>query len=246
MLNRHGISLGEFQEALPAAIETLRGSMSASTADRREFLGGLLDFLLTTGAVQSVRKPEYGDDTVYRLSIVGQPDVAVIQKGCPDGAHSSITWSTPDWAGETYLWWLCDSMTYHPGEHIQKGVNRLRKRFFDDRPDTLAGVIFHNQVCGGPRRCCPKMNHSVTINSQDVPPPCVYIMPDRDADAAEWNWDGRQQRTFPTVLLKAFGVPGDQVAAYTGHIGFQRRAGGGVRTTIASRFGPGRVTTHRS
>ncbi len=144
--------------------------MSASNADRRDFLAGLLDYLHESGAVQSLRKPEYGKDTVYRLSVAGQAqDVAIIQKGCPDGAHSSQACSMPTWAGETYLWWLCDSKSYHPGEHVSKGVNRLRKRFFDERPDVLAGVIFESQICGTAQRICPKAEQSVMIDGRNVP-----------------------------------------------------------------------------
>ncbi len=70
-------------------------------------------------------------------------------------------------------------------------------------------------------------------------------MPDRNTGATEWNWDGAQQRAFPSILLKAFGIPGERVASYVGHIGFQRR-GDGVRVNITSRFGPRRATTYRS
>ncbi|MEU3716642.1 hypothetical protein [Streptomyces californicus] len=246
LLSRHGLSAEEFREGLPMAIQKVRGSMSAGNSQRRQFMLSVLAHLKSTGLVSAVGEPRYGEDTVYRLVVPGlSKDVAVIQKGCPDGAHSSSRWAAPDWAGETYLWWLCDAMAAHPGEHVQRGVNRLFKRFQDSNPDELAGVIFHNDLCGGPRRVCPKMDHAVKIGDQMVPPPCVYVMPQRDSLKEEWNWNGDQQRRFPAVLLQSFGIGENQAALYTGSIGY-RLSGNRYKANVISRYGLGRTTSHRS
>jgi hypothetical protein len=246
ILRQHGLTAGEYKVALPAAIEALRGRMSASNSDRREFLENLFKAMLAKRIISKLQIPTYGDDTVYRLTTISYRHIAIIQKGCPDGAHSSVRWNVPDWASETYLWWLCDSMRSEPGEHIAKGVNRLRQRFFDNRiPDFLDGIIFHNQLCGTAQRLCPKASVSMSVDDVDIPAPCIYVMPDRQSEADEWNWDGSQKRIFPAVLLAAFGIDPKQIPSYTGYVGFQRR-GGTLRTTITSRFGPGRVTTFRS
>ena len=129
-LARRGLTAQEFELALPAAIQRIRGSAAAGNADRREFLADLFRHMLAFGSIINFETPEYGKDTVYRLQVPGIGDVAIIQKGCPDGAHSSVAWSAPEWAQETYLWWLCDSLQYEPGEHVSKGINRLRNRFF--------------------------------------------------------------------------------------------------------------------
>jgi hypothetical protein len=246
VLARHGISASEFVSAFPAAIESVRGSMSASNGERRQFLAGVLGHLLDRGLATHVSVPAYGDDTVYRLSVPGVGRVAVIQKGCPDGAHSSVRWSVPDWADETYLWWLCSSMKAHPGEHIAKGVGRLRQRFFTDAPGTLSGVIFQNEMCGSSQRPCPKQERAAIIGTQRVPAPCIYSMPERDNDANSWNWTGDRDLKFPTILLEAFGVSVTEAASFVGFIGFQRRDHGALRTTITTRFGAGRSSTFRS
>ena len=245
-LAKHGVSPAEYDLAIPAAIESLRGSMSASNADRRQFLGQIFEHMLAEGLLTSVTAPTYGSDTVYRLAVPGLGPVAVIQKGCPDGAHSSVRWSVPEWARETYLWWLCSSTKAHPGEHISKGVNRLRQRFFSDAPDALDGVIFHNELCGGSLRQCPKLERAVDIAGSLVPPPCIYVMPGRDEIADSWNWNGSRQVTFPSVLLKAFGIGESDTDAFVGYVGFQRRSNGDLRTTTTSRFGAGRSTTFRN
>lgn len=240
----HGLTADEYKAALPSAIEAIRGRKIASNSDRRRFLTSIFEAMLQQKIISDLTMPNYGDDTVYRLSVPNLGDIAIIQKGCPDGAHSSVRWSAPQWARETYLWWLCSSLNYEPGEHVAKGVNRLRQRFFAEAPDTVDGVIFHNDLCGGPNRPCPKSRHAIDINGQQVPPPCIYVMPDRDQSATSWNWEGRTERAFPAVLLSLFGV-GEASAIYTGNVGFQRRARG-LKTTITSRFGPARSTGFRT
>jgi hypothetical protein len=69
-------------------------------------------------------------------------------------------------------------------------------------------------------------------------------MPERQAGAVEWNWDGARPRVFPTALLALFNMPTKDIPAYVGYVGFQNR-GGQLRSTMTSRFGPGRSTTYR-
>lgn len=243
-LANKGLSVEEFNLALPAAIQQLRGSNAASNANRRLFLESFFEEMRGKGLIERFDTPKYGADTVYRIRVKNIGDVAVIQKGCPDGAHSSVRWTRPEWAVEAYLWWVCSSLAYEPGTHIAKGVNRLRKRFFSSSyPDTVDGVIFHNELCGTAERPCPKMTMAITIDGHKVPPPCLYIMPEHGALNGDLNWDGSQHRRFPAVLLAMFGI--QDFASYTGYIGFQKR-GGSLRNTITMPYGPGRSTTFRS
>jgi hypothetical protein len=244
-LASRGVTAQEYARALPAVIERIRGRKSASNAVRRGFLSALFDELRVRGIVTDVQAPVYGDDTVYRLTVPGVGSVAVIQKGCPDGAHSSVRWTRPDWATECYLWWLCSSTTYEPGVHVWKGLNRLRTRFFSEVPGTVDGVIFHNELCGAPERPCPKSSHAITVDGREVPPPCIYVMPQRDSQAVSWNWNGGRETRFGPVLLGAFGISAGTASAYIGHVGFQLR-GVEIKTVVSSHSGPGRAVSHRS
>jgi hypothetical protein len=239
-----GLSSGEFRLALPVAIERMRGSQSANNSERRDFLNNIFSLLATSGAISSFTSPTYGADTIYRLTIPTFGDVAIIQKGCPDGRHSTAAWTAPDWAAETYIWWLCPSLKNEPGWHVSAGVKRLRREFFSNRLDTVDGVIFHNNTCGTDLRPCPKMAHAVQLGDLHVPPPCIWTMPIR-SDGREHNWSGDRKLRFPSVLLSSFGINSDQIAQYTGHIGFKSGARE-ERTNITSRFGVGRSTTSRS
>ncbi len=238
-----GLSSEEFQLSLPAAIEKLRGSRSASNGERRDFLTLILDFLTESGAISGYTRPAYGADTIYRVTVPGLGDVALIQKGCPDGRHSSVSWTVPDWAVESYLWWLCPSLKGEPGWHVSAGVNRLKAQFFSDRPDFIDGVIFHNNLCGTDLRPCPKMERSAQIGDLEVPPPCVWVFP-RRGTGPNYNWDGSRDVKFPAALFSAFGIASNVAPLFTGHVGFQ--TGRAVRTSITSRFGAGRSTTSRS
>ncbi|MCX4762425.1 hypothetical protein OG562_15860 [Streptomyces sp. NBC_01275] len=246
LLHGHGLTQQEFSAALPAAIERIRGRKSADNAPRRDFLVSLLHGLVDRGIATALEVPKKGADTVYRLAVKGLGDVAVIQKGAPDGVHSSVNWQVPDWAEETYLWWVSDGMTRHPGSDVAKGVGRLRKVFFSDPRRMLDGVIFQSGLCGARSRPCPKSEYAVDLGGQSVPPPCIYVMPDHQPDGRSWNWNGATPRRFPELLLGAFGIPPEKAPFFTGHVGFQSGERDTKRTVITSRFGPARVTTYRS
>lgn len=246
LLVDHGITPKEFTWALPAAIEQIRGRRSAGVGARREFMTAMLQGLVGKGVASALETPPPGADTVYRLTVVGLGDVAIIQKGAPDGAQGSVKWKVPDWAQEAYLWWVFDGMNRHPGSEVAKGVSRLRKVFFAEDRRQLDGVIFHNELCGTASRLCPKQEHATDFGGMIVPPPCVYVMPDTDQHAASWNWDGSTRRRFPELLLGAFGIPSEKASLFTGHVGFRGAGKEAKRTVITSRFGHANATTYRS
>ncbi|MFI6575316.1 hypothetical protein ACIBFB_05910 [Nocardiopsis sp. NPDC050513] len=246
LLAEHGITQRELTWALPAAIEQIRGRRSAGVGVRREFMTAMLQGLVRKGIASVLEEPTPGADTVYRLRVNGLGDVAIIQKGAPDGAQGSVKWKVPDWAEEAYLWWVFDGMNRHPGSEVAKGVSRLRKVFFNEDRRQLDGVIFHNQLCGTGSRVCPKQEHATEFGDLNVPPPCIYVMPDTDPCAKSWNWDGSTRRRFPELLLSAFGIPSDKAFLFTGHVGFRGTDDKGRRTVITSRYGHAKTTTFRS
>ena len=249
-LRKNGLTPEEFNTALPAAIQRLRGRTSAENSDRRSFLKNMFEELKNQGKIADYHAPVYGADTVYRIECLEGPQVAIIQKGCPDGAHSSTLWSRPQWADEAYLWWVCDSMQLSPGEHVNKGVGRLRNKFFDNsEADQIDGIIFSSPSCGTVERPCPKQKCETIIGARLVPPPCIWIMPDRcnlDASAPfNWNEDGAKKMKFPGVLLSIFPGAQENPAAYTGYVGF-KLGNRGKSHSIVTRSGNLPVAKFRS
>ena len=75
-------------------------------------------------------------------------------------------------------------------------------------------------------------------------PPCIWVLPKR-ANGPDYNWDGARTLRFPAIFLSAFGLESPHIPLYTGYVGF-KESPHGSRTTITSRFGPGKTTTSRS
>jgi hypothetical protein len=244
-LESHGLTPEEFVHALPTAVERLRGRMAASNQKRRDFVEEVVNLLVDAGVVLRYQRPKYGDDTVYRLFMRGGMQVGLIQKGCPDGKHSSVAWSRPYWADELYLWWVCDSKNVEPGEHIWKGITRVRGKVSIPEEDQIDGLIFYNQLCGTPDRPCPKLDHAVERNGLKLPPPCIYVFPRWEPGQSSLNWRGEAQRAFPAQLLSAFGISQDQAANFTGHVGFRISGETVTSTEVTSHYGTSKATTAR-
>jgi len=243
-LNSKGVGREEFERAFPAAIERIRGSWAASNRDRRNFAELVIKHLAHSQAITSYDVPKYNDNTIYRVKLKDGKQIGVIQKGCPDGAHSSTKWERPSWADELYLWWLCSSLKFEPGEHVWKGIARVRRKVAQEADNQLDGVIFFNSICGSPERPCPKLLRVTTKDGLTLPPPCIYIFPAWKTGQTELNWRGTEDRIFPSILLSAFGVKNTEIKNNTGYVGF-RFSGANVRTEITSRFGPAKTSSAR-
>ncbi|MBK6734462.1 MAG: hypothetical protein IPG61_10290 [bacterium] len=162
VLNGFGLTRDEYVSALPAAIERIRGRLAASNQDRRQFAETFLAFLRERGAISNYSAPARTSDTVYRIELGQSRTIALIQKGYPDGAHSSANWHRPAWADELYLWWICNSLQQHPGDHVWRGASRIKKKLASNPDDHLDGVIF-SVPCGTPQRPCPRQQRAIGI-----------------------------------------------------------------------------------
>lgn len=244
-LQEHGLSPEEYTQAFPTAIQKLRGRMAASNRRRRDFVEEVVNLLAERGVVDRYEKPKYGRDTIYRLFMSGGTQVGLIQKGCPDGRHSSVTWSRPSWADELYLWWVCGSKNAEPGEHVWMGVTRVRGKVSAPGEDQLDGLIFYNELCGTPDRPCPKLEYAVERSGLKLPPPCIYVFPRWESGQGNLNWRGDVQRAFPSRLLSAFGIDAAQAPNFIGYVGFRLSGGTVTNTEITGRYGTSKATTAR-
>lgn len=243
-LERRGLTVDEFRTALPAAIQTVRGRMSAENSERRGFLEGIFNAMLTKDLISGYEKPKYGNRTVHQLVTAEGREIAVIQKGCPDGDHNK-NWSIPDWASETYLWWVCSSQNAQPGAHIVKGIGRLRGQFLESAEHRLDGVVFSSPICGTPMRQCPKAHHSLVVDDAPVPPPCVFTVQGTGIGDDELTRHAGKDRVFPKLLMGLFGISDGSVETFIGQVDFSRR-GQALKTLVEANYGPARSTTYRS
>lgn len=73
-----------------------------------------------------------------------------------------------------------------------------------------------------------KASFAVEVDGKSIPPPCLWIMPERvgyeAAERSEFNWQGGRRLLFPGVLFSAFGIDPTLLQSYEGYVGFARRA----------------------
>lgn len=243
-LKRHGLSVEEYQSAYRVAVERIRGRISATDEPKRTFVDQILKAGVGAGTFLSATIEDEELTKVYRIEMPDGTVAAVVRKGCPDGNHTT-RWDRPKWATELYLWWLCpQSRVHEPGSSVWKGVSRIKNKITSERKNQLDGFIFFDPLCGTPERPCPKAQYGLVIDDQRCPPPCVYIAPSLGAGAqGRLNWRGERTLSFPAALLKTFGVPEKEHAAYLGFVGYDFDGSKINTIRITNNYGGGRITS---
>lgn len=189
LLDAEGISAGTWGTQLRAAVESLRGTYSATTSDKRRFVEAILDYGVAQGvfARWSFVGTEARQD--YRVDLPDETAVCLEQKGCPDGNNTNI-WDRPGWADEFVVWCLCpESLVNQPGEGTWSGIaTRLLPKEYAEK-QLVDAMIFWDGRCGSDQRRCPKSfgvtglrQKATSIASQQrtsdwLPPPCIYLFP---------------------------------------------------------------------
>ncbi len=237
-----------------AAIESIRGTHSASTAEKSEFATAVLDYMK---AKRHIRKWEFvgsGGRQDYRVDLNDGRVVAIEAKGCPDGNNMNI-WERPAWADEFVVWSQCpNSLAKHPGLGTWSGVTiRLLPKSIVD-PVRVDSMVFWDGRCGSDLRRCPKAYGVEGLRSKAteipgqrdgsgshrdwLPPPCIYMFPRTVPNAPgnphpphhTWRTHG-----FADALLTAFNVPDEEKDDYVHNINAEvelRRDGRYLRVAL--------------
>jgi hypothetical protein len=221
----------EWAPLLRAAIESMRGTTSATGTDKRRFIGAVLQYCQQRRVINSWSFIGSGGRQDYRITLPDQTQVAVEAKGCPDGNNTNI-WDRPSWADEFIVWSLCpESLAHDPGKGVWSGVaTRLLPKVAAEHK-VVDAFIFWDGRCGTALRRCPKdfgahgslRSLATDLESQAgkddwVPPPCVYLFPK--------SWPTIPHNLQPSVhtvssckfvqaLFTAFNVPQGEVDNYT-------------------------------
>lgn len=189
VLDAEGIDPATWDTLLRAAVESLRGTYSATTADKRRFVEAILDYGVRQGVFAEWGFVGTENRQDYRVDLPDGTAVCFEQKGCPDGNNTNI-WDRPGWADEFVVWCLCpESLVNQPGEGTWSGVaTRLLPKEYAEKQQVDA-MIFWDGRCGSEQRRCPKKygvaglrRRATTIPSQAgtddwIPPPCIYMFP---------------------------------------------------------------------
>lgn len=207
------------------AVESIRGSYSASTSAKQQFTEKILDHLVQTGQIKNWEFVGTERRQDYRVTMDDGYVISIEAKGCGDGNNMTI-WDRPAWADEFVIWSQCpDSLKHDPGRGVWSA---LATRII---PDTIARqtvvdlFMFFDGRCGSALRRCPKefgiygslRSEATDIPSQDgrdwLSPPSLYLLP-RTVPHPVTNPRPALHTLgscrFATALLSGFGVPTDR------------------------------------
>lgn len=247
LLRQANIPAEEWLPLLRAAVESMRGTSSATGTDKRRFISAVLDYCVQRKVIDSWEFVGSDGRQDYRVNLPDGTAAAIEAKGCPDGNNTTI-WDRPSWADEFIVWSLCpESLAHDPGKGVWSGVaTRLIPKVAAERK-VVDAFIFWDGRCGTSRRQCPKaygVRGALRADATDlvgqagkedwVPPPCIYLFP-RSYPSVPHNLKPSihtvETCRFARALLDAFEVPRDKQAAYV-HGAMVEARGSSVGTKI--------------
>jgi hypothetical protein len=250
LLENHQISIGDYKLLFSAAIQAIRGTAAATTADKRRFVDAILAIMTNRGHVDEWAFIGSQGMQDYRVKLTGGRLVCIEVKGCPDGNNMTI-WERPSWAEEFIIWSQCpESLAHHPGEGVWSGIATRLFGAVYSRKVTVDALVFYDGRCGSDQRHCPKSygiegaarNRATDIPGHEgrrwLPPPSVFLFP-RTVPHPVTNpsppLHTLETCQFVARLLGAFGVPEGDRPSYTNWAQFQVRpdpAGGVWRRVL--------------
>lgn len=122
ILQEHGVDQEGYAEYFRAAIESIRGTFSATGAAKRQFIEAALTRAQAAGTVDTWVFVGSEGRQDYRVELPNGRVVGIELKGCPDGNNMNI-WELPPWANEFVIWSQCpDSLQHHPGHGVWSGT----------------------------------------------------------------------------------------------------------------------------
>ncbi len=227
-LQERGIDPQRWPTLLRAAVESLRGTASATTSHKHAFLSAILDYGVNAQVFAEWLFVGSGNRQDYRVTLMDGTLVAIEAKGCGDGNNLTI-WDRPAWANEFIVWSQCpDSLIHQPGEGVWSAIStRLMPKMVAERAGVDA-FVFHDARCGSDDRVCPKRfgvtglrSTATEVPSQSgttdwLPPPCIYLFPQTVPSRTNREPQLHSLGTcrFADSLLDVFGVPPDHRRAY--------------------------------
>lgn len=174
-----GMDEDDFYESIfRGAIEKLRGQYSARSSKKQEFINQVLNQLEEKGHILSYESIAGDGRTDYLIDMPDGKKVALEAKGCLDGNNTNI-FKRPEDVDEFVIWSLCTNPTSDPrhnvwsGLHSRLGVEMCATKVHVD------GLIVWDWLCNSPYRQCPKQFNENIIGSHKLPPPCIYLFPQR-------------------------------------------------------------------
>lgn len=227
VLTEHGISPTDYPLIFNSAIQSLRGTSAATTAEKRRFVAQILNFIKEQSLIVDWQYLGTEGRNDYRVNLPNGRSIAIEAKGCPDGNNMTI-YERPSWAEEFIIWSQCpNSLANDPGEGVWSGLStRLFPHMMESDTQRVDALIVYDGRCASSFRQCPYqfgITSSLRKAATEIPgypeanwmsAPCVYLLP---RTKAHYTSNPKPPLTslndsqFVTTLLRAFGVPGENM-----------------------------------
>ncbi|MGO9260923.1 MAG: hypothetical protein ACLQU1_32140 [Bryobacteraceae bacterium] len=182
-IGSHGLTKEQFEASgiFQAAIESIRGTKSATMLDKREFVRSVLEHLRDGGEISNWKSSGSRDRHDFEIQFPDGRTCVIETKGCLDGNNTNIFTRPPN-ADEFVIWSLCQNPGSNMSHNVWSGIHtRLGPEIISEHKQ-VDGLIVWDMLCGSDKRPCPKLAADPARAAElslgnTVPPPCLYVFP---------------------------------------------------------------------
>ena len=181
-LGEHGLDEGEFYRSglFRGAIERIRGQMSATMREKREFVQHVLNYMQDRELIDDWESAGEANRHDYAVNLPAGRTAVIELKGCLDGNNTNI-FERPANAQEFIIWSVCTNPGADPRHNAWSGIHTRLSAEIISREQRVDGVVIWDMVCGTVGRPCPKLvadpARMTTLGPYRLPPPCLYVFP---------------------------------------------------------------------
>jgi hypothetical protein len=182
-LGTHGLTEAEFFQSgiLEGAIQRIRGQLSATMHEKRDFVARVLNHMEDAGHITSWQSAGGSNRHDYTVNMPNGRLSVIELKGCLDGNNTNI-FERPVHAQEFIIWSVCTNAAANPRTNVWSGIHTRLSAEIVENQKQVDGLIVWDWLCGTTARPCPKLQRlpgqRLTIVGQyQLPPPCIYLFP---------------------------------------------------------------------
>lgn len=179
----HGLSEDEFYRlgVFRGAIQKIRGTLSASMAEKRNFVARVLNYMQGEGHIREWEPAGGQNRHDYMVTLNSNRLAAIELKGCLDGNNTNI-FERPPHVHEFIIWSVCTNEASDPRLNAWSGIHTRLSAEIISKGQLVDGLIIWDWLCGTIARPCPKLQgdtpeEATEIGPYRLPPPCIYVFP---------------------------------------------------------------------
>ena len=182
-LGNHGLSESDFYQSgiLEGAIQRIRGQLSATMHNKRDFVARVLDYMQDHDYIDEWHSAGGSNRHDYSVKMKNGRISVIELKGCLDGNNTNI-FERPAHAQEFVIWSVCTNAAADPRKNVWSGVHTRLSAEIIENEKQVDGLAVWDWLCGSVARPCPKLargpgDRLTTVGHFKLPPPCIYLFP---------------------------------------------------------------------